>query len=398
MQNMVDEFINSCYELWETCEERFPEFKKRYWVWQKWIKQKKTNKFITKVFAEMDNIDDINNINYHQEKKFIQLLRQYSVDTLEYTYLENQIIFSRLFINVSKQFLEKSNNRYSDIDKEDIYQALRNVWIMASIQYLTGKEVKLTPSMFAYSMLYPYSDNYLDDNNKTIEEKKEFNKKFTRILSGENVRIKNGYEKEIISLVNMIESEYDRKKYPDIYNSLLAIHNAQNKSLLQQEKNLKKEKILKLSIRKGGTSVLAGALLVNSSISREKLYFLFVFGFMLQLLDDLQDIQIDKKCGHDTIFSKSNSTEYYCKMTNKLFNFMTEIKILLSSFSGNRASDFAGILTKSCKQLIFGAIVNNKDIYSNTYLDRLEKHSLFTFSYQKQLEKSVKKRFKNMTV
>ena len=59
----------------------------------------------------------------------------------------------------------------------DIFQAIRNVWIMNSIQILYNMEVKLTPSIFAYSMLYPYSDNYLDDANISVGEKVEFNKK-----------------------------------------------------------------------------------------------------------------------------------------------------------------------------------------------------------------------------
>ena len=47
-----------------------------------------------------------------------------------------------------------------DLPIGDIMQAMRNVWISNALQLLFGKEVYYSKANFAYSMLYPYTDNY----------------------------------------------------------------------------------------------------------------------------------------------------------------------------------------------------------------------------------------------
>src|ERR1035441_385867 len=49
------------------------------------------------------------------------------------------------------------------LSMEDTIQAARNAWIACGMQALLGRPMELTPSILAYSLLYPYSDNYLDD-------------------------------------------------------------------------------------------------------------------------------------------------------------------------------------------------------------------------------------------
>ena len=43
------------------------------------------------------------------------------------------------------------------ISSLDIYQASRNVWMANVIQLLLGIPIAVTPAIFAYSMLYPYT-------------------------------------------------------------------------------------------------------------------------------------------------------------------------------------------------------------------------------------------------
>jgi len=67
----------------------------------------------------------------------------------------------------------------------DILQASRNAWTACGLQLLLGKSMRLTPSIFAYSMLYPYTDNYLDDPAVSPEQKAGFGARFGRRLNGE---------------------------------------------------------------------------------------------------------------------------------------------------------------------------------------------------------------------
>ena len=65
---------------------------------------------------------------------------------------------------------------------------MRNVWIMNGVQLMADVPVKITPSVFAYSMIYPYSDNFLDDPNVTEEEKQAFSKRFNQRLHGYGIK------------------------------------------------------------------------------------------------------------------------------------------------------------------------------------------------------------------
>src|SRR3974390_3017863 len=56
---------------------------------------------------------------------------------------------------------------------------------------------------------------------------------------------------------------------------------------------------------KGGTSVLADACLVRGSLDEAESEFAFLWGVMLQLGDDLQDVREDLERGSDTLFTRA---------------------------------------------------------------------------------------------
>ena len=58
------------------------------------------------------------------------------------------------------------------------------MWTAAGLQVLLGQPLELTPAIFAYSMLYPYTDNLLDDPQTSAEAKSAFNRRFRARLRG----------------------------------------------------------------------------------------------------------------------------------------------------------------------------------------------------------------------
>jgi hypothetical protein len=72
--------------------------------------------------------------------------------------------YDRRFSESTRVFLNKARVFDPDMDIASVYQALRNVWIMNTLQYCLRKPVECTESVFSYSMIYPYLDNLLDDN------------------------------------------------------------------------------------------------------------------------------------------------------------------------------------------------------------------------------------------
>ena len=99
-----------------------------------------------------------------------------------------------------------------------------------------------------------------------------FNHRFQRRLQGEDVRPANAYEATISQLVGMIESQWDRARYPQVYESLLAIHAAQARSLglVAPGASPYELDVLGISFEKGGTSVLADGYLVAGWLTPEQ--------------------------------------------------------------------------------------------------------------------------------
>ena len=91
--------------------------------------------------------------------------------------------------------------------------------------------MELSPSILAYSLLYPYTDNYIDDPRISGAAKRAFNERLGRRLAGERLSPAGVKEKAIFKLVAMVEEQYSRNDNPDVFESLLSIHDAQSESL-----------------------------------------------------------------------------------------------------------------------------------------------------------------------
>src|SRR5581483_2942300 len=105
--------------------------------------------------------------------------------------------------------------------------------------------------------------NYLDEAGISRENKLEFSARFRMRLAGDTMQPANALESLIWRCVETIESQYMRTEYPQVYDSLLAIHRAQQQSIRQLHRNaisaaLTDEiDIVTLTFAKGGSSVLA---------------------------------------------------------------------------------------------------------------------------------------------
>jgi hypothetical protein len=216
-----------------------------------------------------------------------------------------EAVYDARFIDSTRRFIQAARDFDPDLSLDSAYQALRNVWIMNSLQFDLGLPVELTDSVFAYSMVYPYLDNMLDDAREPEAGKLAFVSRLRSWLEGGADPAGSPGEEKLVSLVRLIERRFPRPEFPGVYRSLLTIYNAQVKSLLQQrpEAAPSLEDILAISLEKGGTSVLADGYLVAGSLEPADEEFCFGFGTFLQLADDLQDIAEDSRCGHRTLFS-----------------------------------------------------------------------------------------------
>ncbi|MCK7476638.1 MAG: hypothetical protein M0C28_03060 [Candidatus Moduliflexus flocculans] len=72
-------------------------------------------------------------------------------------------VYDARFIDATRRFLGAARDFDPTLGLDSAYQALRNVWIMNSLQFDLGLPVGHDDAVFAYSMVYPYLDNVLDD-------------------------------------------------------------------------------------------------------------------------------------------------------------------------------------------------------------------------------------------
>ncbi len=293
------------------------------------------------------------------------------------------------FFQVSRQFFRQAKAFDEQLSNEEIYQALRNVWIMNGIQHLMNLKVELTPSIFAYSLLYPYSDNYLDDPTLSRIDKLMFSQRFERRLKGEPVVMSDPREDKISQLVGMIESQYDRNDFPEVYESLLAIHNAQTGSVnLQCGEMVSDEKdILCLSFAKGGTSVLADGYLVAGQLTMEQQHFLFGYGVWLQLLDDVQDMNEDLEEGVRTLFTCPGDQTDITGAVNRTFHFGRELIREINCFPSDRSHDFGGLMVQAVEQMLNHAAGMNPDRITPLYAAALERFSPLSYAYIREMKK-----------
>jgi len=310
-----------------------------------------------------------------------------------------ELLLDHGFSGVATQLAREARHLDRAISAADIFQACRNAWTACALQALMGQPMRLTPSIFAYSMLYPYTDNYLDDPSTVLAAKLAFSGRFRRRLEGHAVAALNEQEATIWRLVEMIEEEYPRHAWPEVYARLLAIHQAQENSvrMLRFDSSPDNVDILRLSFEKGGTSVAADACLVAGSLSPEEARVAFGWGVLLQLEDDLQDLQQDLRDGNRTIFTQAvvdaRSGAQSCapldELTTSLLHFGGRVMRQIDRMPTHRPPcrgaalnhrPLKELIRMSCSLLPVWSAGDSARYFTCDYLAHLESHSPFRFA------------------
>lgn len=384
----IKKYITYYSKIWSETSCEFPMLSKEYPEDKKSQKEKGLEEFLQKI-QKFKNVKNNNSTVNETGVSFFRIFKAFLKSVFDFEEKHLNIILSEDFKNVTKDFLVKAHKFDSELKPESIYQGLRNVWIMNGLQLMQGLPVKITPSVFAYSLMYPYSDNFLDNPEVSIREKHLFSEHFAKRLHGEKIIPANFTETQLFRLVEFIEKEFPRDDYPDVYESLYAIQQGQTKSLLlTKDSNLTEYEIQKICFEKGGTSVLADGFLVAGNLSGQQQQILFGYGVFLQILDDIQDMKEDIEALMRTMVSDI-SAERRGYFVNKAFHFGRSIMEEMICLDKNKNNDFSDLMLHSFDTMLIESVGVNNCFFKTDYVNKLERFSPlhYTFLRKKRAEK-----------
>ena len=390
----VPSYINHFIEIWEKSCTELPLFDVNYNLEQQ---KERERQFI--VFQQnMNSLKSAKSINTLRNgdpgKPFFPMFKAFLKNVFDFEEDQLEIILSERFKGVSKDFFYKARAFGPELSPENIYQGMRNVWIMNGIQLMMDIPVEVTPSVFGYSMIYPYSDNYLDDSGISVVEKQQFNDRFNCRLHGLCEVPGNHIELQLFKLVEMFEQQFSRNLFPQVYESLYAIQKGQTNSLkLIKSSSISSEEVRKIAFEKGGASVLADGYLVAGKLSEQQEQALFGYGVYLQLLDDIQDIKEDMGADTCTMFSFSD-TKKLDEYVNQTIHFGRAALEEMQCFPGKEMKKFLRLMNRSIETMIIESVGMSPEYYSDNYLEELEKHSPLRFEFiRKRRNESRSQRF-----
>jgi hypothetical protein len=294
------------------------------------------------------------------------------------------------FLPIGTQFAQWAKRFDPALTMVDTIQACRNAWTVCGIQPLVGDRMRLTPAIVGYSLLYPYTDNYLDDERIASKRKLEFSMRFRDRLCGLRIGPGNHQEALVWAMVRLIEEQFPRALYPQVYECLLAIHQAQEDSLAQlKQSRTRVPDLTRLSFAKGGTSVLADACLSHGYLDDAQSRFAFHWGVLLQLGDDLQDVQEDLKNGSATLFTEAAQRGIALdSLVRQLLVFSDLVADQVDQLpDGDRA--LKKLLRDSWRALILMAVARSHRFFSKKFLAELERSSPFRFEFQRDRHKRL---------
>ncbi|MFX0549319.1 hypothetical protein ACOAKC_08275 [Hathewaya histolytica] len=391
----IDKLTKHFYQKWMDTTVDFPML--NIITYEDKIKaEEETEKGIDNIFEFLGDFPKGENEKILWRIKFKKLAYDFSLRGYSKEHKKELEPYIDKFLKVMGEFTKSSKSFDSKLSYEEIWQAMRNVWALVLLQIIFDQEVGLTKGIFAYSLLYPYTDNYLDSSELSSKEKKEFNLLVKEKLEGKKVYPKDDISKKVVILLSKIEEQFERIEYDEVFKSLLAIQNAQEKSLHQQgEKNsLNEKKLLEISIEKGGTSVLVDGYLVKGKLNMDEIYFLFSFGVSLQIADDIQDIREDVREGHNTVVTKVGYIWNLDNLTKNLLNFTVDILKDLEKVNKDKNIVFENFVVKRAMHFVYFAITKNKKLYSSKFMNEFENYLPYTLKYMTNLNKNLNKKLK----
>lgn len=317
------------------------------------------------------------------EKLFADFLKREQILQIN-QYMEQETF--EFFEREMKSFVRQIREFDRELSIEQIWQAMRNYLIFSMIVELQGEKQQAGKPILGYSLLYPYTDNYIDDVEKSAKEKEDYNRLIGDRIRGFEVKPGGALEEKTVKLLEEIEDSYCGEQLEQIRCVLLSLLEAQHQSIKQQEQGrelLTTEQILDISVYKGGTSVLADYFFSTREWNRGEEEFYLKFGLLLQLVDDLQDRAEDDREGSRTLMTEAAREGRLEQLANQLMWFAKEV---ISGFTPH-SKDIKPFVLRHCVSVTMIAVAMSQDDFSKKYIRRMEEYLPFSLKFFKKISK-----------
>ena len=392
-RNLVSELTDKYTELWRRTPATPPLLGSTVPRRRQRRNFRQANRLINWIVSEIKRYPDTARERLRWRERVRESVRDFGEECLGWPSGYRDLLFAEDFFEATTTFVRSARAFDSQLETGDLGQALRNVWITNLLQSLLDRPVRTSPSVFSYSMLYPYTDNFLDDPQVPVEAKRAFNRRLGCRLAGESVEVGYPREGQVHRLVDTIEDQYSRREFPELFQSLLAIHRAQVRSLAQQRRRqLPESELWSISLEKGGASVLADGYLAAGRLVSSEAAFCFGYGVFLQLLDDLQDVRRDVAAGHATLFSREAGVSPLDAITGRLHGFMCAVLESASRFTAPRYDTTKDLIRRNCTSLLVTAVSDNPELFTFSFRRELETRWPFDLASLRKLRKRIDRR------
>ena len=386
----VESQVSAAIAQWNACASKPMTDAPQFSTWEQQNREDAYDEALQRVEREAKNARGGESERRQAQRRIAAVFPRFATVALG---LEDQAVHMLTdgFLPIGTQFAQWARRFDPKLPVTDVIQACRNAWTVCGIQPLLGDRMQMTPAIIGYSLLYPYSDNYLDSDKISGRTKLEFSARFRDRLCGLQIAPRDPHESAIWAMVRLIEFEYPRHRFPRVFESLLAIHQAQENSLAQSSRrcHISEPGLLHLSCAKGGTSVLADACLCHGHLNGKESQFAFNWGVLLQLGDDLQDVREDLKHGSKTLFSRAAAARIPLDhLVQQLLAFSGSVADQVDALPHGEPA-LKRLLRMSWQSLILMAVAKTPQFFTSAFVAELEPSSPFRFAFLRARHKRL---------
>jgi hypothetical protein len=390
LKNEIEHYLGIVKNIWLSSEDQFPDFLVKISDDTKLQHEVYLSSVTEKMNYQMNHLPRLPFRKKRWRERTNQLIQDFlSQENVIGIHHSMEADEMDAFYDELNEFLRNARLFSPDLPLEDVGQAIRNYIVYAMFKLIHQVDTGFSSAGFGYSMLYPYTDNYIDNTALSAKDKQEYNQFIRDTLRGKEVSPASEHHQKTYELIQAIEAEYPRDRDSSIYMLLLYMLEAQEESLRQQAKDapLTADERLTISLFKGGISVLIDRFLVKKALSEADYIFYLGFGFFLQLADDLQDIGDDSRNGYQTLFTVNLAPEEEERLVNKLFHFLRHIMEDYSA-ENERFKDF---VLNSSYQLLHSSLIRSKEYFSEHYQKNMECYLPVTAAYLEAAKDAILK-------